>query len=61
MDMCITLEGERYLPDQKFNFSIEASDGESTTSGKIVLTYEQALAVAYASNEEMDRQSRLWI
>lgn len=48
----ITLDGERYLPNQKFSFEIQTSDGESYTSGKIILTYEQALAVEYASNED---------
>ena len=48
----ITLDGERYSPNQKFSFEIQTSDGESYTSGKIVLTYEQALAVEYASNED---------
>lgn len=48
----IDIFGKAYDKDQKFLFDIGTSGGDGYSSGKIALTYEQALIVDYACNKD---------
>lgn len=46
----ICIEGERFRDDQKFYFKVLNSSDEGSVSGKVKLTFAQALAVDYATS-----------
>lgn len=48
----IDIFGKVYDKDQKFLFNIGTYGGEGYSSGKIALTYEQAIIVDYACNTD---------
>lgn len=48
----IEISGRAYAKDQKFLFDIGTAGGDGYSSGKIVLTYEQAMIVDYACNKD---------
>lgn len=48
----IGIEGDRYKPDQKFYFKVSIGSCEGYAAGRVKLTMDQALAVAYATNSE---------
>lgn len=48
----IEISGKTYDKDQKFLFDIGTYGGEGYSSGKIALTYEQAIIVDYACNTD---------
>lgn len=48
----IDIFGKVYNNDQKFLFDISTSGGDGYSSGKIALTYEQAMIVDYACNKD---------
>lgn len=48
----IEISGRAYTKDQKFLFDIGTSGGDGYSSGKIALTYEQAMIVEYACNKD---------
>lgn len=48
----IDIFGKVYDKDQKFLFDIGTSGGDGYSSGKIALTYEQAMIVDYVCNKD---------
>jgi hypothetical protein len=48
----ICIEGDRYKPNQKFYFHVSIGSCEGYAAGRVKLTMDQALAVAYATNSE---------
>ena len=48
----ICIEGDRYKPGQKFYFNVSNDCSDGGAKGRVKLTMEQALAVAYAANQE---------
>ncbi len=48
----IGIEGDRYKPDQKFYFNVSNDCSDGGEKGRVKLTMDQALAVAYAANPE---------
>ena len=48
----ICIDGDRYKPNQKFYFNVSNGSFEGCVEGRVKLTMDQALAVAYATNSE---------
>lgn len=48
----ICIEGDRYNSNQKFYFNVSNGSCEGHVAGRVKLTMDQALAVAYATNSE---------
>lgn len=46
----ICIEGERFKDDQKFYFRVRKDSDEGSASGRVKLTFDQALAVHYATS-----------
>lgn len=48
----IGIDGDRYKPNQKFYFNVSNDCSDGGEKGRVKLTMDQALAVAYAANPE---------